>query len=66
MAASLFRHVDQHCLWTWLGPSLSVRHVVPMGTTAKEDMAQFWDKNTRSNHSMSPHITICNCISTAV
>ncbi|XP_034612424.1 succinate dehydrogenase cytochrome b560 subunit, mitochondrial isoform X1 [Trachemys scripta elegans] len=58
MAASLLRHVGQRCLWTRLGPSLSVRHVVPMGTTAKEEMAQFWDKNTQSNRPMSPHITI--------
>uniref|UniRef100_A0A8C3FQL1 Succinate dehydrogenase cytochrome b560 subunit, mitochondrial n=1 Tax=Chrysemys picta bellii TaxID=8478 RepID=A0A8C3FQL1_CHRPI len=58
MAASLLRHVGQRCLWTRLGPSLSVRHVVPMGTTAKEEMAQFWDKNSQSNRPMSPHITI--------
>ncbi|XP_074836825.1 succinate dehydrogenase cytochrome b560 subunit, mitochondrial [Carettochelys insculpta] len=58
MAASMLRHVGHRCLWTRLGPCLSVRHVVPMGTTAKEEMAQFWDKNIRSNRPMSPHITV--------
>ncbi|EMP42426.1 NACHT, LRR and PYD domains-containing protein 12 [Chelonia mydas] len=52
------RHVGQRCLWTRLSPSLSMRHVVPMGTAAKEEMAQFCDKNTQSNRPMSPHITI--------
>ncbi|XP_075580503.1 succinate dehydrogenase cytochrome b560 subunit, mitochondrial isoform X5 [Pelecanus crispus] len=32
--------------------------VVPMGTTAKEEMARFWEKNTKSNRPMSPHISI--------
>uniref|UniRef100_A0A8D0GQZ2 Succinate dehydrogenase cytochrome b560 subunit, mitochondrial n=1 Tax=Sphenodon punctatus TaxID=8508 RepID=A0A8D0GQZ2_SPHPU len=29
-----------------------------MATTAKEAMAQFWDKNSRSNRPVSPHVTI--------
>ncbi|XP_010184061.1 PREDICTED: succinate dehydrogenase cytochrome b560 subunit, mitochondrial-like, partial [Mesitornis unicolor] len=32
--------------------------VVPMGTTAKEEMARFWEKNTKSNRPLSPHVTI--------
>ncbi|KAL2076929.1 hypothetical protein ACEWY4_027482 [Coilia grayii] len=34
------------------------RHVAPMGTTAKDEMTKFWDKNNRLNRPMSPHITI--------
>lgn len=30
----------------------------PMGSTAKEEMNKFWDKNARLNRPMSPHITI--------
>nr|XP_020480378.1 succinate dehydrogenase cytochrome b560 subunit, mitochondrial isoform X2 [Monopterus albus] len=33
------------------------RHVVPMGTTAKEEMNTFWAKNSRSNRPLSPHLT---------
>lgn len=32
--------------------------IVPMGTTAKEEMARFWEKNTKSNRPLSPHVTI--------
>nr|XP_056709171.1 succinate dehydrogenase cytochrome b560 subunit, mitochondrial [Euleptes europaea] len=35
-----------------------MQHVAPVGTTAKEEMARFWDKNTRSNRPLSPHISI--------
>lgn len=31
-----------------------------MGTTAKEEMEWFWNKNTGSNHPVSPHVTICS------
>ncbi|XP_075580501.1 succinate dehydrogenase cytochrome b560 subunit, mitochondrial isoform X3 [Pelecanus crispus] len=58
MAALALRYVGRRCLLARLGPSLSVRHVVPMGTTAKEEMARFWEKNTKSNRPMSPHISI--------
>lgn len=37
---------------------LLCRHVAPMGTTAKEEMNKFWDKNAKLNRPMSPHITI--------
>ncbi|PKK18401.1 succinate dehydrogenase complex, subunit C, integral membrane protein, 15kDa [Columba livia] len=52
------RCVARRCLLARFGPGLSVRHVVPMGTTAKEEMARFWDKNTKSNRPLSPHVTI--------
>ncbi|KAJ7307111.1 hypothetical protein JRQ81_009092 [Phrynocephalus forsythii] len=29
-----------------------------MATTAKEEMARFWEKNTQSNRPLSPHISI--------
>lgn len=29
-----------------------------MGTTAKQEMDRFWEKNTRLNRPMSPHISI--------
>ncbi|XP_034039629.1 succinate dehydrogenase cytochrome b560 subunit, mitochondrial [Thalassophryne amazonica] len=38
--------------------SLLYRHAVPMGTSAQEEMNKFWDKNTRLNRPVSPHITI--------
>ncbi|XP_063505581.1 succinate dehydrogenase cytochrome b560 subunit, mitochondrial isoform X2 [Pongo pygmaeus] len=31
---------------------------VPLGTTAKEEMERFWNKNIGSNRPLSPHITI--------
>ncbi|XP_029308515.1 succinate dehydrogenase cytochrome b560 subunit, mitochondrial [Cottoperca gobio] len=38
--------------------SVFYRHAAPMGTTAKEEMNKFWDKNTKLNRPMSPHITV--------
>ncbi|XP_026006566.1 succinate dehydrogenase cytochrome b560 subunit, mitochondrial [Astatotilapia calliptera] len=38
--------------------SVLYRHVAPMGSTAKEEMNKFWDKNSRLNRPMSPHVTI--------
>ncbi|XP_041876434.1 succinate dehydrogenase cytochrome b560 subunit, mitochondrial isoform X2 [Corvus kubaryi] len=32
--------------------------VIPMGTTAREEMRRFWEKNSRSNRPLSPHVTI--------
>uniref|UniRef100_A0A493TXQ6 Succinate dehydrogenase cytochrome b560 subunit, mitochondrial n=1 Tax=Anas platyrhynchos platyrhynchos TaxID=8840 RepID=A0A493TXQ6_ANAPP len=29
-----------------------------MATTAKEEMARFWEKNTKSSRPLSPHVTI--------
>lgn len=36
----------------------SLHSVVPMATTAKEEMARFWEKNTKSSRPLSPHVTI--------
>nr|XP_033780913.1 succinate dehydrogenase cytochrome b560 subunit, mitochondrial [Geotrypetes seraphini] len=58
MAALLLRHAGRHCLHARLRPVLCVRNVVPMGTTAKEEMEQFWNKNTKLSRPISPHITI--------
>ncbi|XP_062453557.1 succinate dehydrogenase cytochrome b560 subunit, mitochondrial isoform X1 [Rhea pennata] len=58
MAALALRCVGRRCLLAQLGSGFSARHVVPMGTTAKEEMARFWDKNTKSSRPLSPHITI--------
>nr|XP_020653066.1 succinate dehydrogenase cytochrome b560 subunit, mitochondrial [Pogona vitticeps] len=58
MAASLLRLTGRRCLCFRLGPGFSTQHVVPMATTAKEEMARFWEKNTRSNRPLSPHVTI--------
>ncbi|NXK43622.1 C560 dehydrogenase, partial [Piprites chloris] len=29
-----------------------------MGSTAREEMSRFWEKNTKSNRPLSPHVTI--------
>ncbi|XP_005609944.1 succinate dehydrogenase cytochrome b560 subunit, mitochondrial isoform X1 [Equus przewalskii] len=58
MAALLLRHVGRHCLRAHLSPQLCIRNAVPLGTTAKEEMERFWNKNIGSNRPMSPHITI--------
>ncbi|XP_047375928.1 succinate dehydrogenase cytochrome b560 subunit, mitochondrial isoform X2 [Sciurus carolinensis] len=52
------RHVGRHCLRAHLSPQLYIRNAVPLGTTAKEEMERFWNKNTSSNRPVSPHITI--------
>uniref|UniRef100_A0A8B9IKY2 Succinate dehydrogenase cytochrome b560 subunit, mitochondrial n=1 Tax=Anser cygnoides TaxID=8845 RepID=A0A8B9IKY2_ANSCY len=52
------RCVGRRCLLARLGPGFPVRHVVPMATTAKEEMARFWEKNTKSSRPLSPHVTI--------
>ncbi|XP_055443320.1 succinate dehydrogenase cytochrome b560 subunit, mitochondrial isoform X3 [Bubalus kerabau] len=58
MAALLLRHVGRHCLRAHLSPQLCIRNAVPLGTTAKEEMERFWNKNTSSNRPLSPHISI--------
>ncbi|XP_017716301.1 PREDICTED: succinate dehydrogenase cytochrome b560 subunit, mitochondrial [Rhinopithecus bieti] len=58
MAALLLRHVGRHCLRTHFSPQLCIRNAVPLGTTAKEEMERFWNKNIGSNRPVSPHITI--------
>lgn len=58
MAALLLRHVGRHCLRAHLSSQLCIRNAAPLGTTAKEEMARFWNKNTSSNRPVSPHLTI--------
>ncbi|KAM6153781.1 succinate dehydrogenase cytochrome b560 subunit, mitochondrial isoform 1-T1 [Erethizon dorsatum] len=58
MAALLLRHAGRHCLRSHLSPWLCIRNAVPLGTTAKEEMERFWNKNTGSDRPVSPHITI--------
>uniref|UniRef100_F6TR99 Succinate dehydrogenase cytochrome b560 subunit, mitochondrial n=1 Tax=Macaca mulatta TaxID=9544 RepID=F6TR99_MACMU len=58
MAALLLRHVGRHCLRAHFSPQLCIRNAVPLGTTAKEEMERFWNKNISSNRPVSPHITI--------
>uniref|UniRef100_A0A2K6DHR5 Succinate dehydrogenase cytochrome b560 subunit, mitochondrial n=1 Tax=Macaca nemestrina TaxID=9545 RepID=A0A2K6DHR5_MACNE len=59
MGALLLRHVGRHCLPAHFSPQLCIRNAIPLGTTAKEGMEWFWNKNiTGSNRPVSPHITI--------
>ncbi|KAM9368308.1 succinate dehydrogenase cytochrome b560 subunit, mitochondrial [Phaethornis superciliosus] len=58
MAALALRCVTRRCLLAQLSPGLPGRHIIPMGTTAKEEMARFWEKNTKSNRPLSPHVSI--------
>ncbi|KAL4662946.1 hypothetical protein H8957_014251 [Semnopithecus entellus] len=58
MAALLLRHVGRQCLRVHFSPQLCIRNAVPLGTTAKEEMERFWNKNIGSNRPVSPHITI--------
>ncbi|XP_054829140.1 succinate dehydrogenase cytochrome b560 subunit, mitochondrial, partial [Eublepharis macularius] len=58
MATSLLRLAGRRCLCVHFRPGPSMQHLAPVGTTAKEEMARFWDKNTRSNRPLSPHISI--------
>ncbi|EDL94595.1 succinate dehydrogenase complex, subunit C, integral membrane protein, isoform CRA_b [Rattus norvegicus] len=58
MAALLLRHIGRHCLRAHLSSQLCIRNAAPLGTTAKEEMARFWNKNTSSNRPVSPHLTI--------
>ncbi|XP_027295450.1 succinate dehydrogenase cytochrome b560 subunit, mitochondrial isoform X1 [Cricetulus griseus] len=58
MAALLLRHVGRHCLRAHLNSQICLRNAVPLGTTAKEEMERFWNKNTSSKRPVSPHLTI--------
>uniref|UniRef100_A0A2R8ZT77 Uncharacterized protein n=1 Tax=Pan paniscus TaxID=9597 RepID=A0A2R8ZT77_PANPA len=58
MAALLLRHVGRHCLRAHFSPQLCIRNAVPLGTTAKQEMERFWNKNTGLNRPVSPHVTI--------
>ncbi|XP_068926622.1 succinate dehydrogenase cytochrome b560 subunit, mitochondrial [Petaurus breviceps papuanus] len=58
MAALLLRYAGRPCLRAHLSPRLCVRNAIPLGTTAKEEMEKFWNKNINSERPLSPHITI--------
>ncbi|KAM6434796.1 succinate dehydrogenase cytochrome b560 subunit, mitochondrial isoform 1-T1 [Liasis olivaceus] len=58
MAASLLRLASRRCLCVRLSPRSSMQQVLPMATTAKEEMTRFWEKNTQSKRPLSPHLTI--------
>ncbi|XP_026580311.1 succinate dehydrogenase cytochrome b560 subunit, mitochondrial-like [Pseudonaja textilis] len=58
MASSVLRLASRHALFFRLNAGFSVRHVVPMTTSAKEEMTKFWEKNTQSKRPLSPHLTI--------
>uniref|UniRef100_A0A5F8GUM6 Succinate dehydrogenase cytochrome b560 subunit, mitochondrial n=1 Tax=Monodelphis domestica TaxID=13616 RepID=A0A5F8GUM6_MONDO len=55
---TLTQYAGRPCLRAHLSPRLCIRNAVPLGTTAKEEMEHFWNKNTNSNRPLSPHITI--------
>ncbi|XP_066062784.1 LOW QUALITY PROTEIN: succinate dehydrogenase cytochrome b560 subunit, mitochondrial-like [Chamaea fasciata] len=56
MAALALRGLGRRCLLARLGPGLN--QVIPMGTTAQEEMRQFWARNERSGRPLSPHVSI--------
>uniref|UniRef100_A0A8I5R784 Uncharacterized protein n=1 Tax=Papio anubis TaxID=9555 RepID=A0A8I5R784_PAPAN len=58
MAALLLRHVGRHCLRAHFSLQFCIRNAVPLGTTAKEEMERFWNKNTGLNRPVSPRVTI--------
>ncbi|XP_054035197.1 succinate dehydrogenase cytochrome b560 subunit, mitochondrial [Dryobates pubescens] len=58
MAALVLRSAARRCLLARLSPSLSLPQAVPMGTSAKEEMLRFWEKNSRSQRPLSPHVSI--------
>ncbi|XP_072284588.1 succinate dehydrogenase cytochrome b560 subunit, mitochondrial [Pyxicephalus adspersus] len=57
MAALLLRHSARQCLLSQLRPAC-IRNALPMATSSKQEMDRFWEKNTRLNRPLSPHITI--------
>ncbi|XP_068121008.1 succinate dehydrogenase cytochrome b560 subunit, mitochondrial [Hyperolius riggenbachi] len=58
MAALLLRHTARQCLRSQLRPAFCYRNALPMGTTSKQEMDRYWEKNTRLNRPVSPHMTI--------
>lgn len=58
MAALALRALGRRCLLSRLGPGPTLRHVVPMGMSAQEEMSRFWERNSRSNRPLSPHVSI--------
>ncbi|XP_075699884.1 succinate dehydrogenase cytochrome b560 subunit, mitochondrial [Rhinoderma darwinii] len=58
MAALILRHAAWRSLHSQLRPTFCLRNAVPMTTSAKQEMDGFWEKNTRLNRPVSPHMTI--------
>uniref|UniRef100_A0A8D0C1N9 Succinate dehydrogenase cytochrome b560 subunit, mitochondrial n=1 Tax=Salvator merianae TaxID=96440 RepID=A0A8D0C1N9_SALMN len=58
MVVCLLRLASRGTFCARLCPRLPTQNVVPMATTAKEEMARFWEKNTQSKRPLSPHVTI--------
>ncbi|CAH2327199.1 succinate dehydrogenase cytochrome b560 subunit, mitochondrial [Pelobates cultripes] len=58
MASLLLRHAGRQCLRTQFRPVFCLKHAVPMGTSAQQEMDRYWAKNTRLSRPLSPHITI--------
>uniref|UniRef100_A0A8C5RWN4 Succinate dehydrogenase cytochrome b560 subunit, mitochondrial n=1 Tax=Laticauda laticaudata TaxID=8630 RepID=A0A8C5RWN4_LATLA len=58
MASSVLRLASRRVLCVHLNAGFSVRHVFPVTTSAKEEMAKFWEKNTQSKRPLSPHLSI--------
>ncbi|XP_057898894.1 succinate dehydrogenase cytochrome b560 subunit, mitochondrial [Melospiza georgiana] len=58
MAALALRGLGRRCLLARLGPGPTLHQAVPMGTTAREEMRRFWERNERSGRPLSPHVSI--------
>ncbi|XP_075049334.1 succinate dehydrogenase cytochrome b560 subunit, mitochondrial [Mixophyes fleayi] len=58
MAALLLRHAARQCLRSQLRPMFCIRNALPMGTSAKQEMHPYWEKNTRLNRPMSPDLAV--------
>ncbi|XP_062367412.1 succinate dehydrogenase cytochrome b560 subunit, mitochondrial isoform X1 [Cinclus cinclus] len=58
MAALALRGLGRRCLLARLGPGPTLHQVIPMGTTAREEMQRFWERNESSNRPLSPHVSI--------
>ncbi|XP_070622570.1 succinate dehydrogenase cytochrome b560 subunit, mitochondrial isoform X1 [Erythrolamprus reginae] len=58
MAASVLRLASRRCLFVRLNAGFSMQRALPVATSAKEEMAKFWEKNTQSKRPLSPHISI--------
>ncbi|XP_058716819.1 succinate dehydrogenase cytochrome b560 subunit, mitochondrial isoform X21 [Poecile atricapillus] len=58
MAALALRGLGRRCLLARLGPGSTLHQVIPMATTAREEMQRFWDRNARAGRPLSPHVSI--------
>ncbi|CAN8206849.1 unnamed protein product [Coccothraustes coccothraustes] len=58
MAALALRGLGRRCLLARLGPGPVLHQAVPMGSSAREEMRSFWERNERSGRPLSPHVSI--------